>query len=80
VAEAQVSTEAQLKAERARHRGAIYSRTTLHVEYAERRTKPDILFIFRLFSEYIHLEYVRIHVIFLNIFTLNTYVFMSYTG
>jgi len=36
----------------------------LHVEYAERRTKYGILFIFCLEFEYINLEYVRIHVIY----------------
>ena len=36
---------------------------TLHVEYAEQRTKYGILFIFSLFHEYMNLEYVRIHVI-----------------
>jgi len=35
-----------------------------HVEYAERRTKYGILFIFSLFSEYIKLEYVRVPVMF----------------
>jgi len=41
-----------------------YKLDTLHVEYAERRKENDILFIFSLFSEYIHLGYVRIHVIY----------------
>ena len=36
---------------------------TLHVEYAGRRIKYGILFIFGLFYEYSNLEYVRIHVI-----------------
>jgi len=36
---------------------------TLHVEYAERRTKYGNLFILSLFCEYTNLEYVRIHVI-----------------
>ena len=38
-------------------RGAL----ALHVEYAERGNGYDILFIFSLFCENIHLEYVRIH-------------------
>jgi len=36
----------------------------LHAEYAERRLKYRILFIFSLFCEYINLEYVRVPVIF----------------
>jgi len=36
----------------------------LHVEYAERRRKYGILFIFGLFCEYITLEYVRAPVIY----------------
>jgi len=34
---------------------------TLHVEYAERGNEYDIIFMFSLFGEYIHLEYGRIH-------------------
>ena len=37
---------------------------SLHVESAERGTEYGILFIFRLFCEYMHLGYVRIHVIY----------------
>ena len=37
---------------------------SLHVEYAERRRKYGILFIFSLFCEYIDLEYVRVPVIY----------------
>jgi len=36
----------------------------LNVEYAKRRIKCDILFIFSLFHEYIPLEYVRVRVIY----------------
>jgi len=36
----------------------------LHVEYAERRRKHDIIFKFSLFCEYIHLEYERVPVIY----------------
>jgi len=36
----------------------------LHVEYAERRRKYGIIFIFILLCEYIHLEYVRVPVIY----------------
>jgi len=36
----------------------------LHVEYAGRRRKYGILFIFDLFCEYISLEYVRVPVIY----------------
>ena len=36
---------------------------SLHVEYAERRGKYDILFIFSLFCENINLEYVAVPVI-----------------
>jgi len=39
------------------------SNRILHVEYAEREKSYEILFVFSLFCEYIHLEYVRIHVI-----------------
>jgi len=44
--------------------GALYIYWSLHVEYAERRTKYGILFIFCLLFEYINLAYVRIHVIY----------------
>ena len=36
---------------------------TAHVEYAERRRKYSILFIFSLFCENIHLAYLRVPVI-----------------
>jgi len=36
----------------------------LHVEYAGRRIKYGILFMFSLFYEYNNLEYVHIHVIY----------------
>jgi len=36
----------------------------LHVEYAGRRSKYGILFIFDLFCEYINLAYVRVPVIY----------------
>ena len=39
------------------------SHRALYVEYADPQREYGILFIFRLFSEYINLEYVRIHVI-----------------
>jgi len=38
--------------------------SSLHVEYAERRKKYHILFMFRLFYEYSNLEYVHICVIY----------------
>ena len=37
---------------------------TLHVEYAERRRKYEILFIFSLLCEYINFAYVRVPVIY----------------
>jgi len=48
----------------------LYCRTSasktgiLDVEYAERKRKYGILFIFSLFREYIYLEYVRVPIIY----------------
>jgi len=36
----------------------------LHVEYAERKLKHGIIFIFSPFYEYANLDYVRVHVIY----------------
>jgi len=42
-----------------------YRVSSLHVEYARRRIKYGILFIFSLLYEYSNLEYVHIHVIYM---------------
>ena len=42
----------------------LHPSMVLHVEYAERRRKYDILFIFSLFCEYINLGYERVPVIY----------------
>jgi len=44
----------------------MHSTPTLHVEYAERRRKYGLLFIFSLFCEYTNREYVRVPVIYRN--------------
>jgi len=61
-----VHTEGVRAAERgAFHRlGQMSGVRILHVEYAERRRNYGILFIFSLFTEYMHLEYVRVPVIY----------------
>jgi len=52
------------KASHLRKPALRFATETLHVEYEERGKEYGLLFIFRLFCEYIQLEYVRIHVIY----------------